>query len=51
MCVKSTYAARHALLINAIGVAFIISLASLMGVILKAYYAGCDPYTAGYNFT
>ena len=48
MCVKSTRGARHALLINAVGVACIVLLSGIIGVILYAYYADCDPYTAGY---
>lgn len=37
-----------ALFINIVGVACLILLSGLMGVILYAYYAGCDPYTAGH---
>lgn len=48
MCVRSTRAARSALLINAIGVAVIILLSAIAGLVIYAYYAGCDPYTAGY---
>ncbi|CAF3014679.1 unnamed protein product [Rotaria sp. Silwood2] len=48
MCVRSTRAARDALFINAIGVASIIILSGIMGLVIYAYYAGCDPYTAGY---
>ena len=48
MCVKSTNAARRALLINAVAVACTILLAGIMGVVIYAYYAGCDPYMAGY---
>lgn len=48
MCVRSTRAARNALLINAIGVAAIIILSGIMGLVIYAYYAGCDPYMAGY---
>jgi sodium-coupled monocarboxylate transporter 8/12 len=48
MCVRSTRAAKQALFINAVGAALIILLSGLMGVILYAYYADCDPYTAGY---
>ncbi|UJR17232.1 hypothetical protein I4U23_004127 [Adineta vaga] len=47
MCVKSTRGAQKALFINMIGVASLILLSCLMGVILYAYYAGCDPFTAG----
>ncbi|CAF1259755.1 unnamed protein product [Adineta steineri] len=47
MCVRSTRGAQVALLINMVGVASLILLSCLMGVILYAYYAGCDPFTAG----
>ncbi|CAF4198143.1 unnamed protein product [Rotaria sp. Silwood2] len=47
MCVRSTRGAQAALFINMIGVACLILLSGLMGVILYAYYAGCDPFTAG----
>ncbi|CAF1276918.1 unnamed protein product [Adineta steineri] len=47
MCVRSTRGAQVALLINIVGVASLILLSCLMGVILYAYYAGCDPFTAG----
>ena len=48
MCVKSTHGARQALLINSIGIALMISLSSVMGVVIYAHYADCDPLTAGY---
>jgi len=48
MCVRSTRAAKQALFINAVGAALIILLSALIGIILYAYYADCDPYTAGY---
>jgi sodium-coupled monocarboxylate transporter 8/12 len=47
MCVRSTRGAQIALFINIVGVAGLILLSCLMGVLLYAYYAGCDPYTAG----
>lgn len=45
MCVRSTRGAKQALFINAAGAALVIILSSLIGVILYAYYADCDPYT------
>ncbi|CAF1129491.1 unnamed protein product, partial [Rotaria sordida] len=48
MCVKSTRAAQHALFINAVGVACIIILSGIMGLVIYAYYVDCDPYMAGY---
>ncbi len=48
MCVRTTRAAKQALFINAVGAAIIIILCGIMGVILYAYYADCDPYTAKY---
>ncbi|CAF1491028.1 unnamed protein product [Adineta ricciae] len=48
MCVRTTRGAKQALFINAAGAALIILLCSLIGVILYAYYAECDPYKAGY---
>ncbi|CAF1160783.1 unnamed protein product [Adineta steineri] len=48
MCVRSTRAAKQALFINAIGAAIVILLSGFIGVILYAYYADCDPYTAKY---
>jgi len=48
MCVRTTRAAKQALFINAVGAALIIILSGLIGVILYAYYADCDPYTAKY---
>jgi sodium-dependent multivitamin transporter 6 len=48
MCVRSTRGAKQALFINAVGAAIVIILSSFIGVILYAYYATCDPYTAGY---
>ncbi|CAF1423382.1 unnamed protein product [Adineta ricciae] len=47
MCVQSTREAQKALLVNIVGVTSLILLSCLMGVILYAYYVGCDPYTAG----
>ncbi len=47
MCVRSTRGAQAALFINIVGAACLILLSGFMGVILYAYYAGCDPYTAG----
>jgi sodium-dependent multivitamin transporter 6 len=48
MCVRSTRGAKQALFINAVGAALVILLSGLMGIILYAYYADCDPYTAKY---
>ncbi|CAF3429877.1 unnamed protein product [Rotaria sp. Silwood1] len=48
MCVPSTRTAQHALFINAVGVVLIMILSGFIGIILYAYYADCDPYTAGY---
>lgn len=47
MCVRSTRGAQAALFINIIGVACLILLSCLMGIVLYSYYIGCDPYTAG----
>ncbi|CAF1254576.1 unnamed protein product [Rotaria sordida] len=46
MCVRSTRGAKQALFINAFGAAIVIIFSSFIGVILYAYYAGCDPLTA-----
>jgi sodium-coupled monocarboxylate transporter 8/12 len=48
MCVRTTRAAKQALFINAVGAAVIILLSGLIGIILYAYYADCDPFTAKY---
>jgi sodium-coupled monocarboxylate transporter 8/12 len=48
MCVRTTRGAKQALFINAIGAVLIILFSGLIGIILYAYYADCDPYTAGY---
>jgi sodium-dependent multivitamin transporter 6 len=48
MCVRSTRGAQQALFINAVGAALVIILCGIIGVILYAYYADCDPYTAKY---
>ena len=48
MCVRSTRGAKQALFINAVGAAAVILLSGVIGVILYAYYAECDPYTARY---
>ena len=48
MCVSSTRGAKQALFINAVGAAFIIILCGIIGIILYAFYADCDPYTARY---
>ena len=45
MSVRTTRGARYALFINAVGAALIILLSCLIGVVIYAYYAGCDPYT------
>jgi sodium-dependent multivitamin transporter 6 len=46
MCVRSTRGAKQALFISAACSAIIILLSGLIGIILYAYYADCDPYTA-----
>jgi SSS family transporter len=46
MSVRSTRGAKQALFINAIGAIIVILLSSLIGVIIYAYYANCDPYTS-----
>jgi solute carrier family 5 (sodium-dependent multivitamin transporter), member 6 len=48
MCVRTTRGAKQALFINAIGAAIVILLSGVIGIILYAYYANCDPYTARY---
>jgi solute carrier family 5 (sodium-dependent multivitamin transporter), member 6 len=48
MCVRTTRGAKQALFINAAGAALVILLCGFIGIILYAYYADCDPYTAGY---
>jgi sodium-dependent multivitamin transporter 6 len=48
MCIRTTSGAKKALFINAAGAALVILLSSFIGIILYAYYASCDPYTAGY---
>jgi solute carrier family 5 (sodium-dependent multivitamin transporter), member 6 len=48
MCVRTTRGAQQAIFINAVGAAIIIVLSSLVGIILFAYYADCDPLTAKY---
>lgn len=48
MCVRSTRGAKQALFINAAGAAAVILLSGVIGVILYAYYAQCDPFTARY---
>ena len=48
MCIRTTRGAQQALLINAIGTALVIILCAVIGLILYAYYANCDPYTAKY---
>jgi sodium-coupled monocarboxylate transporter 8/12 len=48
MCVRSTRGAKQSLFINAAGAAFIIILCGIIGIILYAFYADCDPYTARY---
>ena len=48
MCVRTTRGAKQALFINAVGAALIILLCGVIGVILYAFYADCDPYTAKY---
>lgn len=48
MCVRTTKGAKQALFINAVGAALVILLCGLIGIILYAYYATCDPFTAKY---
>ncbi|UJR14173.1 hypothetical protein I4U23_001168 [Adineta vaga] len=48
MCVRTTRGAKQALFINAAGAAIVILLSAMIGIILYAYYADCDPYKAGY---
>ncbi|CAF0833729.1 unnamed protein product [Adineta ricciae] len=48
MCVRTTRGAKQALFINAAGAALVIILCCIIGIILYAYYADCDPYTAKY---
>jgi sodium-coupled monocarboxylate transporter 8/12 len=48
MCVRTTRGAKQALFINAVGSVFIILSSCLIGIIIYAYYADCDPYTAKY---
>ncbi|CAF3799168.1 unnamed protein product [Rotaria sp. Silwood1] len=45
LAIRSTRGAKQALLIDAIGGSFIVLLTILIGVIMYAYYADCDPYT------
>ncbi|UJR16669.1 hypothetical protein I4U23_003569 [Adineta vaga] len=44
--IHSTRGAKQALFINAFTSALIILMSSLIGVMIYAYYADCDPYTA-----
>lgn len=46
MCVRTTRGAKQALFINAVCSTFIILSSCLIGIIIYAYYADCDPYTA-----
>jgi sodium-dependent multivitamin transporter 6 len=46
ICVRSTRDAKQALFINAVSSAIIILFSCFIGVIIYAYYADCDPYTA-----
>lgn len=48
MCVRTTRGAKQALFINAFGASLVIWLCGLIGLIVYAYYADCDPYTAKY---
>ena len=48
MSIRTLRNAKQALLISSLGAALIILLSGLIGVILYAYYADCDPYTAKY---
>ncbi|CAF3938613.1 unnamed protein product [Adineta steineri] len=47
LCVRSVRAARQVILINGIGIIIFILLLSLTGLVIYAFYANCDPYTAG----
>lgn len=47
LCVRSERAARQAIFLNVVGIVIFILLAGLIGIIVYAYYFGCDPYTAG----
>ncbi|CAF1058693.1 unnamed protein product [Adineta steineri] len=48
LCVRSVRAARQVILINGIGIIIFILLLSLTGLVIYAFYANCDPYTAGF---
>jgi len=48
MCVRTTHGAKQALFINAVGAFAVIFLSGVVGLILYAYYASCDPFTARY---
>ncbi len=48
MCIHSTRGAKQALIISVVGASFIVLLSSLIGIILYAYYAECDPFKAKY---
>ncbi|CAF3602836.1 unnamed protein product [Rotaria sordida] len=45
MSIRSTHGTKQALYINAVGSAFVVFFSALIGVIIYAYYADCDPYT------
>ena len=45
MSISSTRGAKQALFLNAFGAALIVFLSALIGLIIYAYYANCDPYT------
>lgn len=48
MCVRTTRGAAQALFINAVGSAFILISTFFIGILIYAYYANCDPYSAKY---
>ena len=46
LCVRSVRAARQAIFINIVGTVIFLLLVGLIGLIIYAYYANCDPYRA-----
>ncbi|CAF1354557.1 unnamed protein product [Adineta ricciae] len=46
ICVRSTRGAKQALFINAFTSALVLIMSSFIGIMIYAYYADCDPYTA-----
>jgi sodium-dependent multivitamin transporter 6 len=51
MCIRTARGAKQALFINAVCAVFIILSCGLIGIIIYAYYADCDPFTAKYIST